>query len=767
MIFAIGSLIGASLLNLFSTLPQISVVALNIVLAATLALCLERWATRQWPKRIGWGLLSCALGLGWAAWVAHKQFAAGRVFLDHAQAVTLKGHVHGIVHSQDSQCQFDFVCTELEGRCLAQNPAPRVRLFWKAPTILLKHHDALTLKVRLKIPYGLSNPQTFDREKQNFQAGIGATGRVMHCLQHQPASAISLHALRQQLLTRLKSRWPDEPLMAIVAATTVGFYGDMQSTQFEVFAKTGTLHAVAISGSHIALVAWMMAFCATAAARQSCRLTCWMPASHYGVWAGLIGAITYAALAGFALPTQRAMIMIAVASAALLRGRRLWRWEPLAWAWIGVWAADPLATLDKGFWLSFACVAVLISLYQYKTLTRWQKWLLPQVVLFVALIPLNLFFFDQIVWGSVFANLLSLPLLGFWVVPLSLLGVFLLPLSLTLSDLCLQLALWGLKISWCFLAWVSTIPYVVMHCQVPVRLLVLGTASVLIVLWAKKYRLWGAIGCLLCLGFVCVPKHLPSGTCKITVLDVGQGLSVFVRTARHSLLFDTGPSYGQHANAGSRVVLPFLEAQPIRVLDALIISHSDLDHSGGWPVLRQFPCKRYYSSEPTWMHPEALACIPEKSWVWDGVHFRLFAATGMPRATKNNQSCVLKVSTAHHSVLITGDIEALAEKALIAKAGSMLQSNVLLVPHHGSRSSSTKDFIKAVSPQYALYSVGFHNAYGFPDPAVMQRYADQGAKNLLTYEKGAIEFQFGDNKELTPPTCWRDTHRRYWHRRAN
>lgn len=733
---ALSSLLGATALNVFQRLPSPWVIVVLIGCGVILVLLLQFVISQPIFKAITVGLLAAAIGFGWTYFYAYQRLHAQIPLAVCYKPHIMSGIVSGIVRRDKLQQQFDLISPEwgkirlyIRNTLLENNNNNKNK---DEDKIHLKAGDRLSLTVKLTYPWRLANPGTFDHEKQLFKEGIAGTGTVIALHDYQPPTGWSITRFRQQLFEQLSQRYTDKPLLPIIQATTLGLYGDMTAHQFEVFAATGTLHAVAISGSHIAMIAWFCTMLITFMTRQSCWLTRFHPAQHYGAVAGMLGAWCYGALAGFGIPTQRALIMILFALWALLQGKKILTWDLLAFAWLGVGCMDPLSVLDNGFWLSFGCVAILILCQSHTMGSWWRRWILPQWCIFIGTIPMSIVFFHQVAFISPIANMLTLPILGFLVVPLSLIGVLLIALSPALADLLIISAHACLTLAWAILEPLASLPL------------------------------------CLSLGFTFSPQV---GDCRFTLLDVGQGLSVFVQTAHHTLLFDTGPRYGNDQDAGSRVIKPFLTTQGIKSLDALIISHRDFDHRGGWASLQNMPIKTIYSSEPENIAPEAISCHTPISWEWDGIRFTLFSAkpkrpmhTPPKRHQRNNDSCLLKIQGAHQSVLITGDIEKTAESQLVKECSHLLPSNILVVPHHGSLTSSSDGFVAAVSPQYALYAAGFHNRFGFPRREIKAKYAQMGAQNRVSYETGAMTFLLGPTEKLTPPTCWRDTHRHYWDR---
>jgi competence protein ComEC len=249
------------------------------------------------------------------------------------------------------------------------------------------------------------------------------------------------------------------------------------------------------------------------------------------------------------------------------------------------------------------------------------------------------------------------------------------------------------------------------------------------------------------------------------LLDVGQGLAAVVQTAGHALVFDTGPATGERFDAGSAVVVPFLREYGIGRVDTLIVSHGDMDHRGGVPsLLAQTEVKRLLTSVPDKIRRdqgEVESCEAGQSWQWDGVRFEILYPFHDQAYRGNDASCVLRVQTLKEAVLLPGDIEKRSETALLQEEAARLPADILVAPHHGSNTSSTAAFLQAVQPRYALFAAGYRNRYGFPRPAVVARYATEGATLLDSARNGAITFHLGSSAP-SPPETFRQEARRYW-----
>jgi competence protein ComEC len=260
------------------------------------------------------------------------------------------------------------------------------------------------------------------------------------------------------------------------------------------------------------------------------------------------------------------------------------------------------------------------------------------------------------------------------------------------------------------------------------------------------------------------PVKPQSNQLWFTLLDVGQGLSAVIQTAHHVLVYDTGARFSPTFNAGSSVLVPYLQRQGIKQVDKLVISHADNDHSGGASaLLKAMPVKQIQTSAlELFTHYHAQPCNIGQNWQWDGVTFTFLYPPSAHSEKTNDSSCVLAVQTGNQRILLTGDIEKGSERYLLELMPAQLTANILVVPHHGSRTSSTTAFVKAVHPEYALFAVGYHNRYRLPNVTIVERYRTMEAKNVDSIDCGAMQFKLDGKSPIAAPKCYRQQHRHYW-----
>jgi competence protein ComEC len=653
----------------------------------------------------------------------------------------------------------------------AEGLPAKVRLGWyDRHAARLQVGQRWQFKVKLKQPHGYMNPGGFDYEGWLFRHAIRATGYVRNGPENRYLGDVqgigyAIDRQRARLADAIDAAMPGSEFRGVVQALAIGQRQDISPAQWQVLLKTGTNHLMAISGLHVGLVAGLAFFLLRWLWSRSARLIQLWPAQKAAALAAILAALGYAALAGFSIPTQRALIMVAVLMLSLILQRFRRPSDGLLLALLLVLLLDPLAVMDAGFWLSFAAVAVILFGLSGRISMRgvWWKWGRVHLLLAIALLPLTLLLFQKASLISPVANLIAVPLVSLLVVPLVLLGVLSLPIVPSLGEWLLALVDRLLHLLWFVLEWLAAVPAAqVYHAFSPVWL----AAALLGALWLLAPRGWPGRwlgGCWLMTAFLLPQARPQAGEAWFTLLDVGQGLAAVVQTKGHTLVFDTGPKLSQDFNTGEAVVVPFLVAGGIDHVDTLVVSHGDNDHIGGaWSLLGRLPVTRVLTSVPERL-PEYKpdACLAGQQWRWDGVDFRMLNPADGFVASENNASCVLRVSTTGGSLLLSADIERRAERILLRKRANELHADVLVVPHHGSKTSSTDDFVRAVSPHWALIPAGYRNRFKLPRHAVVDRYLTLGAGVLQSGREGAISLRLG-RTGITPPSGYRETNRRYW-----
>lgn len=610
--------------------------------------------------------------------------------------------------------------------------------------------------VRLKRPHGNLNPHGFDYEGWLFERGIRATGYIKKsALTERLAPAgFGIERWREATRTRIQRALPDASYAGVLIALALGDQQAIAPELWRLFAATGITHLMSISGLHVTMIGGLCAWLVAALWRRHPRLPLILPAQKAAALAGFLGAFGYALLAGFGIPAQRTLYMLGVVVLALLSGRNLAAPTVLGAALLLVLLLDPWAVLAAGFWLSFCAVAILFFIAQGRLARQhWLgEWLRAQWAITLGLIPLLLALFQQFSLVSPFANALTIPVVSLLVTPLALVG-------------CLPGFGWALALAHAllvplmdFLGWLANLPGALWQQHAPpdwaVPLAVLG------VIWLLMPRGFPArwAGAFLFLPLIVIPPGRPApGELWLRVLDVGQGQAVHVQTATHDLMFDTGPAYGMQADAGSRILVPYLRAIGVKRLDRLIISHADRDHVGGAEALR--------AVVP--VVGEERHCVDGQGWEWDDVRFRVLHPRAEDYGGKrpsNALSCVLKIESPYGSVLIPGDLEGRAETEFLDRHWEEARADVLVAPHHGGRKTSTPAFVAAVGAREVIFPVGYRNRFDHPHAKVLARYAAAGARIHRTDRDGAVMLKLGAGG-----TAWlheREARRRYWHNTA-
>lgn len=640
------------------------------------------------------------------------------------------------------------------------------------------------LTVRLQQPHGSLNPHGFDLELWLFEQGIGASGTV----RARPDAIIrkladdaghGVDRARQRVRDALWLRVGDVSSAGVLAALAVGDQAAIGRDDWDLFRATGVAHLMSISGLHVTMFAWLAGGLIALMWRCSSKLMLWCPVPPAARWGGVIAATGYAVLAGWGVPAQRTLLMLA--TLALLRSLGV-RWPTplvLLAAAVLVTLIDPWALLQPGFWLSFAAVALLMGSQPVSAAAapassgRWLALkaavvagLRTQWVASIGLAPLSILFFHQVSVVGFLANLLAIPLVSLLITPLALLGIVMPALWAPASVLVQGLST--------VLAWLATWPFATWAAPAAAAWVVagglLGAALLLLPLPARLR--W--LGLPLLLPLLAPPiDRPPDGEFEVVAADVGQGTAVLVRTREHLLVYDTGPRYSESADAGQRVLLPLLGARGEKRVDLLMLSHSDSDHVGGAASLLAHAEVRALASSLDESHPLRSMGLPHRrceaghEWLWDGVRFEMlhpltadFTAPRKPNAL----SCVLRVqSRGGRSLLLTGDIEAAQESRLVDSLGAALHSDVLLAPHHGSRSSSTAAFVQAVDPKTAVVQAAYRSRFGHPAAEVQARFAAAGIVLQRSDVCGAWLWQ--SRSADATGTCERERAARYWHHR--
>ena len=632
--------------------------------------------------------------------------------------------------------------------------------------------------VRLKVPHGGSNPHGFDYELWLWEQGLQATGYVRAGPGDKAPERLArtwvypIERARQHTRDAIIERVADRKLAGVIAALTTGDQNAIERADWDVFRATGVAHLMSISGLHITLFAWGAALAVGWLWRRSVRLCNLYPAPSAAILGGVVLALAYSLFSGWGLPAQRTVLMLATIGLLRLSGKH-WPW-PQTWmlACAVVVLADPWALLQAGFWLSFVAVGILFATDSNSrevqdiapvnlaatTLKKSLALLREQWVMTLALAPLTLLLFGQVSVVGLVANLLAIPWVTLVVTPLALLGMVIAPLWDVAA-----LAVQGLAV---YLEWLNRFPFASLSiAQVSVwagvAALVGGLLLAMRLPWFVRWQ-----GTVLMLPMLLWQVPRPElGHFELLAADIGQGNAVIVRTAHHALVYDTGPRFSRDSDAGHRVLVPLLRALDVQV-HTVMLSHRDADHTGGAQAVLAMQPQAQLTASIEDEHVlqtirRATRCVAGQRWRWDGVDFEVLhpqAADYTGPAKSNALSCVLRISNGSQVALLAGDIKQAQEERLVA-AGAQLKADVLLVPHHGSKTSSSAVFLDAVQPRFALVQAGFRNRYGHPAASVLERYEERKIEVFDSPACGAMSWNSAQAQEMQ---CHRRESMRYW-----
>ncbi|TAN66127.1 MAG: DNA internalization-related competence protein ComEC/Rec2 [Methylobacter sp.] len=755
VVSALSFLAGLLLVQQLSALPN-----MDWLIVGGVAACIIAWLRY-------WRCLFFVLGILWAIVFAMYRLSERLPEQLEGAEVQVTGVIADLPELDEKRARFDFIATRA---AIATEPAlqlpAKLRLSWYYPDQPIKAGQRWTFTVKLKRVHGTMNPGGFDYERWLFTEGVAATGYIRPApkpvLLGRDSAWHSISVWRQNITDRLSSTLGDSPSLALIKALTIGDGNSISQQQWELFRKTGTTHLVVISGSHIGLIAGLAYFLVL----KLWAWTGWLSQSPQRVAAisAVLVAIFYSALAGFSVPTQRSVIMLSIAMLAIILQRNSRPFNTLAIALFAVLIFDPLAVLAPGFWLSFLAVSLIVYSVSGRLGKLGAIWGAIKIhwAMSVGLSPLLLLFFQQVSLIAPLANVVAVPIISLLVVPLSLLAVIAMFISSTLAD---KLFYWvdAMLQGLCgLLTHLAEIPMASINHAPPSYWALLFAVPGILLLLAPVGIPARRLSLLMFLPLVFTDAKQPEiGDINMTLLDVGQGLSAVVQTTHHLLVYDTGAKFSEQSDMGRSVLLPFLHSHGTSKIDSLIISHGDNDHIGGSAsLMHDLPTEKLLTSVPQLLSGYGpIACIAGQSWLWDGVQFTMIAPQ-LAFVSENNNSCVLKIQSAHGTVLLTGDIEAAAESWLVESYGDALKADVLVAPHHGSKTSSTSVFLQAVQPDYVLIPAGYRNQFGHPHKDVLARYRQVNAKYLSSADSGAITVKVKNNTLLVQGM--RETESKYW-----
>lgn len=682
-------------------------------------------------------------GFAYAAYHAQIWFKNKLEASSAGKVLSVTGVITGLPTEAQLYTRFLFTTRQFQ----FANERKRLQLIWEKPHPPLHPGELWQLNVRLKPPHSLVNFNTAARLRYWWNENIHGSGYVdsryyFHKLNEELTLTNRLQRLRQNLQEEIHRVVKNPSHAAVISALTIGQEQGLSEEDWRVLQRTGTVHLVVIAGLHIGLMVMIAYYFVGGIWRIFPRLLrCW-PAQKAGALAALIFAIMYGALAGFNLPAQRAVIMCIITMLGQIFDRSSPGYRKLFLALFLVLLVNPSAINTISFWLSFAAVFwIAYAIGQENAIPHWRKWLKIQFALFLGLGPLTIYYFQQFSIVSFLANPPAIMWMGWGVAPLCLLAALLSRFAVVSAEHLFAWAGYLLSPLWRFLHGLSTLPFAAGQrvCWAVWPLLIAELGLLWFLAPRKLTAQWLGL-CGLIPIFLWHNPRPPPGVYWVSVLDVGQGLAIIVQTAHHLLVYDSGPRIPGGYDAGRDVVSPYLTWLGVNEIDKMIISHGDNDHSGGaLALLTEWKVLELLTSVPAmFKNAHAQFCLAGMNWQWDGVPFRLLSPFKPGTYRGNNSSCVLQVGDDQQRMLLSGDIEKQAEAELVQQYGAELRSSILIAPHHGSKTSSTLEFLETVQPQQAIFSLGYFNRFHFPSPIVVRRYQAMEIDTWSTAENGAL-----------------------------
>lgn len=664
----------------------------------------------------------------------------------------IQGTIVSIPKQKEKTTQFTFELDSLN----SQPVQTLVQLSWYDHALPVRVGQRWQFLVKLKKPRNFSNIGSFDyvgflHARHVYWTGYIKSTKSANVKLKDPDSKFNWLYIRSDLSNTLTLLSPNKTTAGIVEALTLNITNHISPEQWELFRRTGTIHLFGISGEHIALVFGLIFFLVKALWSRCYWLCLRIPSIPVAAALGFIAATIYAFLAGFEPPVQRALIGCFFYTLYCLGKQRFSSWQMWRYALFGVLCIEPHALFHQGFYFSFLAVACIILTQQRWRLKGYRASLAMQLACLLGLMPLSLYWYGYCSINAYVANLFAIPLVGFCIVPLALVTLVLCKSSwawvfMKLVSFMIMLLLKGL--TWVEHLSFLNFSYTVNSIEFVFALM--GGLLLWLLLPVKPFKPFALLWFLI--PFLPIRSTIEYGQALVHVLDVGQGLAIAVRTKHHVLLYDTGDQFFSGNDLGTLVVLPYLAALNITKLDTIVVSHPDKDHRGGLKSIQSLvPVGDLVVNEPKYYH-QGHNCHEYPPWEWDGVQFK-FLPIGIAPSDRNNSCCVLKISSAAGSILFTGDIESKAERYLIDHYQEQMHAQVLVIPHHGSKTSSSPDFLRAIAPEFAVVSLGFDNKFGFPHDKTLASLSRLGIELYRTDACGMIEVVLPKIGVVARPVC--------------
>jgi competence protein ComEC len=691
-------------------------------------------------------LYCCAYDLIFAPSIIPHQFL-------YDNKVSITGFVASIPKIKNNKQQFVFNIDHIGVHAISS----RVLLSWYQANQEVSVGEYWQLQVKLKKPRNYSNPGGFDYKRQlalNNIMAVGYINKKAFRLKRAVPLVYKLAKFRASLASEIRGKIAHYKTKGILIALMLGIKEGISQNQWQLFRLTGTGHLMAISGLHVGLLASNTYLLFLFIWRLSPSLCKRIAAQKIGAIAAIFAAFSYALLAGFSLSTQRALIMCIVFFLRHFIFVWINAWQSWRIALILVLLLAPKSILMPGFYLSFSAVGILLFSNQFLISSNKLIHIIKlQCFCVIGLIPFTLYFFQYASLTSIFANLLAIPLVGLIIVPIAIIAMLVIKADIASYLLILDCTLIAYLIT--ALKFFSSVNYFSFDGVIPSLTALIGFALSLIIISCVRKRelIFVALVMIIPLLYPSRTK-IKNDTALIDVLDVGQGLAVLIRTKSHHLLYDTGTKFYKSYDMGELVILPYMRHIGLRQLDIVVVSHTDIDHRGGLNALLLKKAVRHLVVNVPDYYKKGVSCHQFKPWKWDGVSFE-FLSLKRQFKKSNNTSCILKISNDKQAILLTGDIERKVERHLVNKFATKLESTVVIVPHHGSKTSSSIVFIEKVKPQFAFISAGFNNRFNLPHADIIKRYKQRGVRLYNTIDCGMISWTLRDSIKIDKPNCYR------------
>lgn len=735
-------------------------------------------------------LLGCIIGFQNSFWQSFYVSKLPAQIFNHTIQVT--GKVIGLPersqtqwhHHPQTKVKFELVLSKIKDKSKTWQwylNAPKIKLNAYNLSKIPRPGQILTLKVKLKPNHASLNPGGFDYETYLFQKHWVATGYVKQWIRLEQSGSVGVRDRLDQALRKAFAHSDDQ---AFYLALLVGDKSLISAEQWQLLQRTGTIHLMAISGLHVGILAGLGFALFGFLWQQACRFSTWArrtPKVYFASMGAVLFAMAYLVLAGFAIPTQRAGLMVMAVVVFVVMKRQFQPWTALALAAFLVVLWEPTSVLSPGFWLSFTAVALIFAILFHpciRPLKNWQKVIWVQVGLSIGLMPWVAYYYQQVPLYEVFANFVAVPLVSFLALPLLFLMVLVYPVSEGLNHFLLVLSdsIWSFLIY--FLQILSNLETAVLPLSISLWQVVLAYLVIFGFLRFSAKQSFKLTKIMVILGGLGVVMWWPSKwpvskTTQMTLLDVGQGLAMVVTTPNHTLVYDTGGYWSPKLDGGNLAVLPYLKYLHRNKIDLMVVSHSDIDHAGGAArILANLPVKQAISGQPQLLNQRTKSqkftpCIAGQSWQFDDLSVRVLSPLKTPPFPKsdNDHSCVVSFSIQGQQILVTGDLSQGYEKRLVQKESQSLASQILVAGHHGSQTATSELFLKTVQPKIVLFSAGYLNRYHFPNQPVIQRVNQQGIVWWNTACEGAMSFVWLKGR-WQKQESYRQSYAKWYHHRC-